>query len=169
MRSPRNCQLIYTPTGHTLRLLELPSSWSLHIDASSAGNGQTCIGSVDALSASKEQYDKAVRTLQDAKSTTFVFVTQAARLPVDELLRSSDELRKLGIFNQVAIMNGVIPEDERTHPYSSRRWRKQEPYIQELRSRFSGTLDTMPLYPDEIKGIPMLEQVGRDLQNVIHS
>lgn len=155
------------PTGHTLRLLELPSSWSLHIEESAQGSGQTCIGSVDALSASKEQYDHAVRALQDPGATTFVFVTQPARLPMDEMLRSSGELQKLEISNQVAIVNGVIPEDERTHPYSSRRWQKQEPHIQDLNSRFAGPIGYMPLYADEIKGIAMLEQVGGDLQHAI--
>ena len=155
------------PTGHTLRLLELPSSWSLHIEESAQGSGQTCIGSVDALAASKEQYDNAVRALQDPDTTTFVFVTQPARLPMDEMLRSANELQKLEIPNQVAIVNGVIPEDERTHPYSSRRWQKQEPFIQDLRSRFAGSIGYMPLYSDEVKGIAMLEQVGRDLQHAI--
>ncbi len=155
------------PTGHTLRLLELPSSWSLHIEQSAAGSGQTCIGSVDALSASKEQYDQAVRVLQDASRTTFVFVTQPARLSMDEMLRSSEELRKLEIQHQVVIVNGVIPEDERDHPYSGRRWRKQEPFLRELAVRFDGPIGTMPLYADEVKGISMLEQVGRDLQDAI--
>ena len=155
------------PTGHTLRLLELPSSWSLHIEESAAGSGQTCIGSVDALSASKEQYDQAVRVLQDASRTTFVFVTQPARLSMDEMLRSSEELRKLEIQHQVVIVNGVIPEDERDHPYSGRRWRKQEPFLRELAVRFDGPIGTMPLYADEVKGISMLEQVGRDLQDAI--
>lgn len=153
------------PTGHTLRLLELPSSWSVHIDASSAGSGQTCIGSADALGASKQQYDAAVRALQDPLTTTFVFVTQAARMPVDEMLRSSEELKKLGIYNQMTIVNGVIPEDERTHPYSGRLWKKQQPYLEELAVRFDGVLCTMPLYADEVKGLAMLEQVGRDLSD----
>ncbi|QSO54228.1 ArsA family ATPase [Alicyclobacillus curvatus] len=155
------------PTGHTLRLLELPSSWSLHIEESAHGSGQTCIGSVDALAASKEQYDNAVRALQDPDTTTFVFVTQPASLPMEELLRSADELRKLEISNQVAIVNGVIPEDERIHPYSRRRWLKQEPHILDLQSRFSGQIGYMPLYADEVNGMTMLEQVGRDLQHAI--
>ena len=155
------------PTGHTLRLLELPSSWSLHIEESAQGSGQTCIGSVDALAASKEQYDSAVRALQDPDTTTFVFVTQPASLSLEEMLRSADELRKLEISNQVAIVNGVIPEDERTHPYSRRRWLKQEPHILDLQSRFAGPIGYMPLYADEVNGMAMLEQVGRDLQHAI--
>lgn len=152
------------PTGHTLRLLELPGSWSLHIEESAKGSGQTCIGGVEALHASKQQYDDAVRALQDAHRTTFVFVTQAARLAVDEMMRSSEELRKLGILNQTVIVNGVIPEDERTHPYSMRRWQTQEPFIHEISTAFTGAIGQMPLYADEIKGLSMLEQVGRELQ-----
>lgn len=155
------------PTGHTLRLLELPSSWSLHIEASAKGSGQTCIGSVDALTASKAQYDNAVRALADPQTTTFVFVTQPAQLSMDEMLRSSAELRKLDIAHQVAIVNGVIPEDEREHPYSSKRWKKQEPHIKELSDRFAGPIGYMPLYADEVKGIAMLQQVGRDLKYAI--
>ncbi len=155
------------PTGHTLRLLELPSSWSLHIEESAKGSGQTCIGSVDALSASKEQYDNAIRALADPETTTFVFVTQPAQLSMDEMVRSSIELRKLSISNQVAIVNGVIPVDEREHPYSSRRWKKQEPHINELAKHFAGKIGYMPLYADEVKGIAMLKQVGRDLEDAI--
>lgn len=155
------------PTGHTLRLLELPSSWSLHIEESQVGSGQTCIGSVDALAASKEQYDKAVSALQDPGTTTFVFVTQPAQVPIEEMLRSSEELFKLEITNQCAIVNGVIPQDERHHPYSGRRWQKQESHIRDLTARFAGPIGYMPLYADEVKGIEMLEQVGGDLQHAI--
>ncbi len=155
------------PTGHTLRLLELPGNWSLHIEESAKGSGQTCIGGTESLMASKEQYDDAVRVLQDPASTTFVFVTQPAALPMEEMLRSSEELRKLGIANQQAIVNGVIPEDERTHPYSLRRWQKQQPFLVAMGRRFRGSLGQMPLYPDEVKGLAMLRQVGEDLQDAI--
>ncbi len=155
------------PTGHTLRLLELPSSWSLHIEESAKGSGQTCIGSVDALSASKQQYEDAIQALSDPNVTTFVFVTQPAKMCMDEMLRSSEELRKLAIRNQVVIVNGIIPKEERIHPYSLRRWQKQEPHIQELAHKFDGTIGYMPLYADEVKGIAMLEQVGRDLAHAI--
>ncbi len=155
------------PTGHTLRLLELPGQWSVHIEESAKGSGQTCIGAAESLMASKEQYDGAVRVLQDPARTAFVFVTQAAKLPMEEMLRSAEELRRLGVENQYAIVNGVIPEDERTHPYSMRRWQKQRPFLVAVGRRFTGPLGQMPLYADEVKGLAMLRQVGEDLQDAI--
>ncbi|MCY0894249.1 MAG: ArsA family ATPase [Acidibacillus sp.] len=155
------------PTGHTLRLLELPGSWSIHIEESAKGSGQTCIGSADSLMASKAQYDHAVQTLQDPDSTTFVFVTQATKLSVEEMLRSSEELHRLGIVNQQVIINGVIPEDERSHPYSGRRYEKQIPYLVDVRKRFEGPIGQMPLYADEVKGLTMLHQVSEDLHHAI--
>ncbi len=155
------------PTGHTLRLLELPGSWSLHIEESAKGSGQTCIGSADSLMASKAEYDRAVSALQNPTRTTFIFVTQPASLSMDEMMRSSEELQKLSILNQAVIVNGVIPEDERTHPYSMRRWNKQQPLIAEIAHRFQGAIGHMPLYPNEVKGIAMLQKVGEDLQDAI--
>ena len=37
------------PTGHTIRLLELPAEWSQSIEAASAGSGQTCLGPAAAI------------------------------------------------------------------------------------------------------------------------
>ena len=82
-------------------------------------------------------------------------------------MRSSEELRKLGIANQKAIVNGVIPEDERMHPYSLRRWQRQQPFLRAMGRRFHGPLGQMPLYPEEVKGLAMLRQVGEDLQDAI--
>ena len=37
------------PTGHTIRLLELPVDWSKHIEESAKGGGNTCIGPVASI------------------------------------------------------------------------------------------------------------------------
>lgn len=37
------------PTGHTIRLLELPIDWSKHIEESARGTGQTCLGPVQTI------------------------------------------------------------------------------------------------------------------------
>lgn len=155
------------PTGHTLRLLELPGNWSSHIEEIAKSSGQTCIGSADSLTSSKEQYDNAIRALQDPSITTFVFVTKPARLSIDEMIRSSAELRKLDISNQIAIVNGIIPEDERMHPYSSRVWNRQKPFLAEVNAIFHGHMGEMPLYAEDIKGIAMLKKVGENVEHAI--
>ncbi len=155
------------PTGHTLRLLELPGSWSAHIEVSTQGTGQTCIGGVEALTASKQQYDATVKALRDENQTTFVFVTRPNRMAIDEMMRSSQELRKIGIEHQVGIINGVIPEDERSHPYSARRFDVQSKYIDQVQSLFDGYVGQMPLYSNEVNGLERIEEVGRDLSDVL--
>lgn len=169
MRQPNYDYVVFdtAPTGHTLRLLELPGSWSVHIEMSSQGTGQTCIGGVEALAASKEQYDQAIEALRSEERTTFVFVTRPERIATDEMMRSSEELQKLGIDHQVAIVNGVIPTDERAHPYSARRWKVQSKYMDRLQELFEGIIGQMPLYPYEVNGLARIAEVGRDLAHVL--
>ncbi|WP_054969128.1 ArsA family ATPase [Alicyclobacillus ferrooxydans] len=155
------------PTGHTLRLLELPGSWSAHIEMSAEGTGQTCIGGVEALTASKEQYDQAVQALRDGECTQFVFVTRPDRIAIEEMMRSSQELQRLGMNKQMTIVNGVIPEEDRAHPYAARRWTVQSKYIAQIQSMFTGRIVEMPLYPDDVIGLGKIEEVGRDLDHVL--
>lgn len=148
------------PTGHTLRLLELPSAWSVHIDESAQGSGQTCIGPVDQLQTSKEQYDRAMDLLRDGSSTHFVFVTQPERTSVAETLRASAELKELGILNQRLIVNGVIPEDAAEHPFFASRRAMQVAQIAEIAASFPAGTTQVPLLDGEVKGVAMLRALG---------
>lgn len=149
------------PTGHTLRLLELPSAWSVHIEESAQGSGQTCIGPVDQLQTSKEQYDRAMALLRDGASTHFVFVAQPERTSVAETLRASSELKELGILNQRLIINGVIPEDAAVHPFFASRRAMQIPQIAEIAANFPAETLQVPLLDGEVKGVAMLRTLGR--------
>ena len=51
------------PTGHTLRMLQLPSAWSQFIQKSK--HGASCLGQLSGLESQKELYKQAVRTLAD--------------------------------------------------------------------------------------------------------
>ena len=149
------------PTGHTLRLLELPSAWSTHIEESAQGSGQTCIGPVEQLQTSKEQYDRAMALLRDGVSTHFVFVAQPERTSVAETLRASAELKELGILNQHLIVNGIIPEDAAEHPFFASRRTMQLAQVAEISASFrAGTL-LVPLLDAEVKGVAMLRMLGR--------
>ncbi|MFH1736288.1 MAG: TRC40/GET3/ArsA family transport-energizing ATPase, partial [Actinomycetota bacterium] len=68
------------PTGHTIRLLELPVDWSKHIEELAKGSGQTCLGPVQAIQESKDKYDRATALLKDSDRTTFVFVMHPEEL-----------------------------------------------------------------------------------------
>lgn len=157
------------PTGHTLRLLGLPAAWSVHIEGSARGSGQTCIGPVDQLQTSKEQYDEAMQRLRDGEDTVFVFVSQPERTAVQETLRASRELEALGISNQRLYINGVIPEDAAAHPFFRSRREMQRAAIGDLVAGFPGAVDEVPLLEDEVKGVPMLRELGKWVSFDVHA
>lgn len=96
------------PTGHTIRLLELPGAWSQYLDANP--NGTSCLGPVSGLDKQRSQYAAAVRSLSDPAETQLVLVARAHRASIREAARTSDELA--GIKNQYLVLNGVMPATE---------------------------------------------------------
>ena len=94
------------PTGHTLRMLQLPSAWSNFISEST--HGASCLGQLAGLEDKKSIYKAAVLNLADKEKTTLVLVSRPEETPLLEAERSSNELRDLGINNQLLIINGVL-------------------------------------------------------------
>lgn len=94
------------PTGHTLRMLQLPSAWSGFISEST--HGASCLGQLSGLGERKDIYESAVRTLNDRALTTLILVTRPDNAPLKEAARASKELKELGVSNQVLVINGVL-------------------------------------------------------------
>lgn len=94
------------PTGHTLRMLQLPSAWSNFISEST--HGASCLGQLAGLESKKEIYKKAVETLSDGNLTTLILVSRPEAVPLKEAERASIELADLGVKNQVLVINGVL-------------------------------------------------------------
>lgn len=94
------------PTGHTLRMLQLPSAWTEFIADST--HGASCLGPLAGLEEKKGMYKEAVESLADGKKTTLILVSRPEVTPLLEAERSSVELRELGINNQVLIINGCL-------------------------------------------------------------
>ena len=99
------------PTGHTIRLLELPAEWSQSIDAASAGSGQTCLGPAAAIQDAKHKYERALAAMRESDQTTFIFVLHPEAISIKETRRAIGELSKLGIHNYRLIVNGIIPPE----------------------------------------------------------
>lgn len=94
------------PTGHTLRMLQLPSAWTDFISEST--HGASCLGQLSGLDSKKETYKKAVENLSDKSLTTLVLVTRPDKTPLNEVARASKELSEIGIKNQILVINGVL-------------------------------------------------------------
>jgi arsenite-transporting ATPase len=96
------------PTGHTLRMLQLPSAWSNFIAEST--HGASCLGQLAGLQDKKDMYENAVINLANKEKTALILVSRPEETPLLEAERSSRELSDLGITNQLLIINGVLGE-----------------------------------------------------------
>ncbi|HSK89584.1 MAG TPA: TRC40/GET3/ArsA family transport-energizing ATPase, partial [Anaerolineales bacterium] len=149
------------PTGHTIRLLELPAEWSQSIDAASAGSGQTCLGPAAAIQDAKHKYERALSAMRQAAQTSFVFVLHPEAISIKETRRAIDELIKLDIENFSLIINGIIPREGRRNPLFAARAEMQARYLVQIEFNFPHPKQHMTLLADEISGVSKLRQVGK--------
>ena len=148
------------PTGHTLRLLELPSGWSSEIDK----GGSTCLGPSESLQAENEKYKKAVHSLQDREKTSFIFVLKPEDISLKETMRSSEELEKIGIGLSALIINGILPDEACTDEFSKTIRQNQAAIMGLIDNAFPSIEKTpYPLMESEINGIALLESVSNTL------
>lgn len=118
------------PTGHTLRMLQLPSAWTGFISQST--HGASCLGQLSGLESKKEIYKKAVHTLADGKLTTLVLVTRPEASPILEAKRASEELGTLGINNQWLVVNGLLENSDPNDAVETALFEKQKAAIESI-------------------------------------
>jgi arsenite-transporting ATPase len=98
------------PTGHTIRLLQLPGAWSGFLEQ---GKGDaSCLGPLAGLEKQREQYNAAVDALADAKRTRLILVARAQQSTLREVARTHEELAGIGLKQQHLVINGILPKVE---------------------------------------------------------
>ncbi len=153
------------PTGHTIRLLELPVDWSKHIEESAKGSGQTCLGPVQSIQDSKDKYDRATALLKDPDRTTFIFVMRPEELSLYETLRASKELETIGIKSGQIIINGILPEEVCDIEFFKRKYDSQQKVINETENVIEKPKRYMLLRDNEVKGVNALRGIAEELFN----
>lgn len=98
------------PTGHTIRLLQLPGAWNSFLEA---GQGDaSCLGPLAGLDKQRAQYKAAVDALADPARTRLVLVARAQASTLREVARTHEELARVGLSQQHLVINGVMPAAE---------------------------------------------------------
>ncbi|HBJ1647134.1 arsenical pump-driving ATPase [Clostridium botulinum] len=152
------------PTGHTLRMLQLPSAWSNFINEST--HGASCLGQLAGLEDKKDIYKKAVYTLADKEKTTLILVSRAEITPLKEAERASKELQDIGIKNQILIINGVLQQCD---DYLSKSiYDKQQNSLKDIPEGLKNIKTfEIPLRPYNITGLENVRSLLKDNYTVV--
>jgi arsenite-transporting ATPase len=147
------------PSGHTLRLLELPSAWSNFIDTNVGGT--SCLGPLSGLAAQKSIYAASSAALRDGARTTLVLVARPDKPSLQEAERTREELAQLGIKNVHLILNGLFKATDRSDAIASAMEAQANLAMEGIPE---GLRDlprtTIPLLPFGLVGIPALRSMG---------
>lgn len=101
------------PTGHTIRLLSLPTAWSGFLEV---GKGDaSCLGPLAGLEKQRSQYKAAVDALADPQRTRLILVARAQQATLREVARTHEELAAIGLSQQYLVINGILPSIEADH------------------------------------------------------
>lgn len=147
------------PTGHTLRMLQLPSAWTNFISENT--HGASCLGQLSGLESKKEVYRNAVENLADGEKTTMFLVARPEPSPLKEAERASNELRDIEINNQVLIINGIL---EKYDDYLSNAiYEKQQSALKNMPQELK-KIDTfsIPLRPYNVTGLDNVRAFLKD-------
>jgi len=167
------------PTGHTMRLMEMPDlirKWLEALDALLAKHRymkklfrglyqrDDLDRFIEGLSSSVKQME---RLLKDHQQCRFVPVTMAEALCIEETLDLIRELNHLGIGVEDVVVNRLYPESPCIFCRHIQTLQKQELSRLFHEQVFSGLrLWGVPMYPQEIKGVECLRSFWKGVAEV---
>ena len=148
------------PTGHTLRLLSLPSAWEGFLNTNTSGT--SCLGPLAGLQAQQQLYADTVKALSDPKITTLVLVARPELSALREAERTSGELAELGVRNQQLVMNGVFEATDTSDPLATAMAHRAEQALAKIPERLSTLPRTIiPLAPQGLIGVAAVRDLGQ--------
>jgi len=145
------------PTGHTLRLLQLPTAWGDFIATNTSGT--SCLGPLAGLTAQRELYERTVAALCDAGTTTVFLVSRPEKTSLAEADRTRGELNALGIRNQRLIVNGIFKASDPEYRIAAALERRGREALTAMPAGLSAlSRADVPLVAHSLIGVPELRQ-----------
>jgi arsenite-transporting ATPase len=168
------------PTGHTVQLLRMPEAMAtwiralvkhrraiLEIDRGTGNQGESAAAGADPVLAALERRHQRLKALRacllDRANTSFVFVTIAERLAIEETARAAELVAETGIHVGALVVNRILPDGLEGEFYRSRKAQEAR-YLQEIARRFSRVprVDVRQL-PHDVCGIASLTIISQQL------
>ncbi|MEN9396637.1 MAG: hypothetical protein RLZ81_1167 [Pseudomonadota bacterium] len=147
------------PTGHTIRLLQLPGAWSGFLEE---GKGDaSCLGPLAGLEKQRAQYKAAVDALANPATTRLVLVARAQASTLREAERTHKELAAIGLSQQHLVINGVFPAEAALQdPLAAAICRREQAALAAMPAALSALpTDHIALKPFDLVGLAALRQL----------
>lgn len=146
------------PTGHTIRLLQLPGDWTSYL---SDGKGDvSCLGPLAGLDKQRQDYAQAMQVLSDKTQTRLVLVARAQPSSLAEANSTALELRECGMEHAHLAINALIPESAATGDMGSSLWERQENALAEMPDHLAELhASEIPLRPTNLMGLAALREL----------
>ncbi|AZP11281.1 arsenical pump-driving ATPase [Undibacterium parvum] len=144
------------PTGHTIRMLQLPGAWSGFLED---GKGDaSCLGPLAGLEKQREQYHAAVAALSDPERTRMILVARAQGATLREAARTHEELAAIGFRHQYLVINGALPQSEvGSDLLAAAVWKREQAALAAMPEILrDAPTDFVPLRPFNLVGLPAL-------------
>ncbi len=154
------------PTGHTLRLLTLPSAWSGFMEKNTTGT--SCLGPLAGLQAQQQLYQDTVGALSDAATTTLVLVARPEVTALREAARTSGELASLGVQNQQLVVNGIFEASDSSDRLAVAMQRRGEAALAAMPDALRDLPRSLiPLTTNGVLGLEALRSLGTRSTSVV--
>lgn len=147
------------PTGHTIRLLQLPGAWSGFLEE---GKGDaSCLGPLAGLEKQRSQYKSAVEALADPNRSRLILVARAQQATLREVARTHEELNAIGLSQQYLVVNGILPEAEAMQdPLATAICQREQRALSEIPEALQALpRDHIELKPFNLVGLDALRQL----------
>lgn len=153
------------PTGHTLRLLQLPTAWSGFLEEST--HGASCLGPLAGLGDKKELYSQTVQALSNPNQTMLLLVTRPDSSPLQEAERAAHELKEIGVSNQFLLVNGILKDYMQNDNVSNALFKRQSRALENMAEELKN-LPTyeIPLVPFNVTGIENMRKLVQPMENL---
>lgn len=149
------------PTGHTLRLLQLPTAWNGFLEEST--HGASCLGPLSGLADKKNLYSETVEVLSDPSKTTLILVTRPDISSLTEADRASKELKEIGIKNQILIVNGLLQNHMKDDEVSTAFYQRQRNALKQIPANLKQTISySLPFVSYSLTGIENLRYLFKE-------
>lgn len=156
------------PTGHTIRLLQLPGAWSGFLEQ---GKGDaSCLGPLAGLEKQREQYKAAVDALADGGLTRLILVSRAQKATLREVARTHEELASIGLQQQYLVINGIMPSNEiEDDPLASAIYKREQAALLDIPEVLKSLpCDQVMLKPFNLVGLDALRLLFSDAKPLNH-